>query len=240
MFQQGFFAHVDQTGTTPFDRMRAGGVSFRAAGENLALAPTVQIAHDGLMNSPGHRANILNPRYRPDRHRRGRRRDARQDVHPELRRLSARRTGWPIVRFATCATLNVHNRWCDNASRRPLRPLPVLRVDLQLLRLRSPGDGLRPRSRATSTAVVAELRHAAAAADPQHLLRRRHAEPDDARAGSRDPRLPLPSTFDVLPDCRDHARSATPATSTVERAARIPRGRRQSAQHRRAEPRRRD
>jgi uncharacterized protein YkwD len=64
MFQQGFFAHVDQDGHTPFDRMRAGNVTFGAAGENLALAPTVQIAHDGLMNSPGHRANILNPRYR--------------------------------------------------------------------------------------------------------------------------------------------------------------------------------
>jgi uncharacterized protein YkwD len=55
---------VDQTGKTPFERMREGGVQFSAAGENLALAPTVQIAHDGLMNSPGHRANILNPRYR--------------------------------------------------------------------------------------------------------------------------------------------------------------------------------
>lgn len=64
MFQQGFFAHVDRDGATPFDRMRAGGATFRAAGENLALAPTVQIAHDGLMNSPGHRANILNPRFR--------------------------------------------------------------------------------------------------------------------------------------------------------------------------------
>ncbi|MFN8634655.1 MAG: CvpA family protein [Chloroflexota bacterium] len=64
MFQQGFFAHVDQNGHTPFDRMRDGGVRFGAAGENLALAPTVQVAHDGLMNSPGHRANILNPRYR--------------------------------------------------------------------------------------------------------------------------------------------------------------------------------
>lgn len=64
MFQQGFFAHVDQGGATPFDRMRSGGVSFNAAGENLALSPTVQVAHDGLMNSPGHRANILNPRFR--------------------------------------------------------------------------------------------------------------------------------------------------------------------------------
>ena len=63
MFQDGFFAHVDPSGATPFDRMRAGGASFRAAGENLALAPTVKIAHEGLMNSPGHRANILNARY---------------------------------------------------------------------------------------------------------------------------------------------------------------------------------
>lgn len=64
MFQQGFFAHVGADGSSPFDRMRAGGASFRAAGENLALAPTVQVAHDGLMNSPGHRANILNGRYK--------------------------------------------------------------------------------------------------------------------------------------------------------------------------------
>jgi uncharacterized protein YkwD/uncharacterized membrane protein required for colicin V production len=63
MFQQGYFAHIDQNGATPFDRMRNGGATFRAAGENLALAPTVRIAHEGLMNSPGHRANILNPRY---------------------------------------------------------------------------------------------------------------------------------------------------------------------------------
>jgi uncharacterized protein YkwD len=64
MFAGGFFAHVDPEGRTPFDRMRAGGVRFSAAGENLALAPTVQLAHDGLMNSPGHRANILNPGFR--------------------------------------------------------------------------------------------------------------------------------------------------------------------------------
>ena len=64
MFQKGFFAHVDLEGETPFDRMRQGGVRFLAAGENLALAPTVDVAHEGLMNSPGHRANILNGRWR--------------------------------------------------------------------------------------------------------------------------------------------------------------------------------
>ena len=64
MFQRGFFAHVDLDGATPFDRMRRGGVRFSGAGENLALAPTVEVAHEGLMNSPGHRANILNARFR--------------------------------------------------------------------------------------------------------------------------------------------------------------------------------
>lgn len=63
MFQRGYIGHVDPDGTTPFDRMREGGVSFVAAGENLALAPTVSIAHQGLMDSPGHRENILNPAY---------------------------------------------------------------------------------------------------------------------------------------------------------------------------------
>ena len=64
MFQKGFFSHVNLEGETPFDRMRQGGARFLAAGENLALAPTVEVAHEGLMNSSGHRANILNGRWR--------------------------------------------------------------------------------------------------------------------------------------------------------------------------------
>lgn len=59
MFMRGYFAHDTPEGITPFDRMRAGNVSFLTAGENLALAPTIPLAHSGLMNSPGHRANIL-------------------------------------------------------------------------------------------------------------------------------------------------------------------------------------
>ena len=59
MFKRGYFAHDTPEGLTPFDRMRAGGVRFLTAGENLALAPTISVAHTGLMNSPGHRANIL-------------------------------------------------------------------------------------------------------------------------------------------------------------------------------------
>ena len=63
MFARGYFSHYTPEGRDPFDRMREMNVSFRTAGENLALAPTLQIAHTGLMNSPGHRANILQPRF---------------------------------------------------------------------------------------------------------------------------------------------------------------------------------
>ncbi len=64
MLAEGLFSHIDNDGKSPFDRMRAGGVEFGIAGENLALAPTLQLAHKGLMNSPGHRANILRPAFR--------------------------------------------------------------------------------------------------------------------------------------------------------------------------------
>lgn len=64
MFQRGYFSHIGPDGETPFDRMREGGVRFATAGENLAMAPTVRIAHRGLMESPGHRANILRGSFR--------------------------------------------------------------------------------------------------------------------------------------------------------------------------------
>jgi len=63
MFAKGYFAHDNLEGKDPFDRMRAAGIRFQSAGENLALAQTVEIAHVNLMNSPGHRANILNPAF---------------------------------------------------------------------------------------------------------------------------------------------------------------------------------
>jgi uncharacterized protein YkwD len=63
MFAKGYFAHDNLEGKDPFDRMRAADIRFKAAGENLALAQSVEIAHVNLMNSPGHRANILNPSF---------------------------------------------------------------------------------------------------------------------------------------------------------------------------------
>ncbi len=63
MFARSYFAHDTPEGRNPFDRMREGGVRFLAAGENLALAPSLQVAHNGLMNSPGHRRNILDRQF---------------------------------------------------------------------------------------------------------------------------------------------------------------------------------
>jgi len=59
MFARGYFSHNTPDGKTPFDRMDAAGIIYLIAGENLALAPSVQEAFDGLMNSPAHKANIL-------------------------------------------------------------------------------------------------------------------------------------------------------------------------------------
>lgn len=63
MFQRGYFSHYTPEGVDPFQRMQQANIAFGAAGENLALAPILDIAHQGLMNSPGHRANILSTSF---------------------------------------------------------------------------------------------------------------------------------------------------------------------------------
>lgn len=64
MFERGYFSHTTPEGQDPFDRLRAGRVRFGAAAENIALARTLPQAWQGLMDSPGHRENILGPAYR--------------------------------------------------------------------------------------------------------------------------------------------------------------------------------
>jgi uncharacterized protein YkwD len=63
MFTRGYFAHNSPEGTTPFERMKSIGITYKIAGENLAHSYNLDTAHTGLMNSPGHKANILNKRY---------------------------------------------------------------------------------------------------------------------------------------------------------------------------------
>jgi uncharacterized protein YkwD len=63
MFERRYFGHNSPEGQTPADRMHADSVMFTAAGENLAYAPDLMTAHTGLMNSPEHKKNILDPAF---------------------------------------------------------------------------------------------------------------------------------------------------------------------------------
>jgi len=63
MWERGYFSHYSPEGQDVADRLKMEDIPFQVVGENLALAPTLLIAHTGLMNSPGHRANILDPSF---------------------------------------------------------------------------------------------------------------------------------------------------------------------------------
>ena len=64
MFERGYFSHYTPNGISPFDRLAMADITYGFAGENLALAPNVILAMRGLMNSPGHKENILSPNFK--------------------------------------------------------------------------------------------------------------------------------------------------------------------------------
>ena len=64
MARNGYFSHTSPTYGTPFQMIRAFGLSFRSAGENIAYGQRTPAAVvDAWMNSSGHRANILSASY---------------------------------------------------------------------------------------------------------------------------------------------------------------------------------
>ena len=64
MLNKGYFSHTSPTYGTPFQMIKAFGLSYRTAGENIARGySTPQAVVNGWMNSSGHRANILNASY---------------------------------------------------------------------------------------------------------------------------------------------------------------------------------
>jgi uncharacterized protein YkwD len=63
MMSHGFFGHVSPTTGGPAERARQAGVLVSMFGENVALAGTPEVAHEGLMSSPGHRANMLRAEF---------------------------------------------------------------------------------------------------------------------------------------------------------------------------------
>lgn len=59
-----YFSHTSPVYGSPFEMIKNFGISFRSAGENIAMGyRTPQAVVNGWMNSSGHRANILNASY---------------------------------------------------------------------------------------------------------------------------------------------------------------------------------
>jgi uncharacterized protein YkwD len=64
MIQYDFFGHISPVSGTLQQRISARGISgWTLAGENIAKAPSVEVAFEALMNSPSHRENILRPEF---------------------------------------------------------------------------------------------------------------------------------------------------------------------------------
>ncbi|MBE6910448.1 MAG: sporulation protein [Ruminococcaceae bacterium] len=64
MRDRGYFDHNSPAYGTPFQMLRSFGITYRTAGENIAMGyRTPEAVVAAWMNSPGHRANILNASY---------------------------------------------------------------------------------------------------------------------------------------------------------------------------------
>ncbi|MDI3548687.1 MAG: hypothetical protein PWR10_2339 [Halanaerobiales bacterium] len=63
MIDNNYFGHNSPTYGSPFKMLNDAGIKYRTAGENLAGNSSVSGAHRALMNSSGHRRNILNPKF---------------------------------------------------------------------------------------------------------------------------------------------------------------------------------
>jgi uncharacterized protein YkwD len=64
MAARHYFDHKTPEGTTAFvDALQKTAFRFTFAGENIALAPSVGDAQNGLWKSPGHRENLLDARF---------------------------------------------------------------------------------------------------------------------------------------------------------------------------------
>ncbi|MDF9844822.1 MULTISPECIES: CAP domain-containing protein [unclassified Paenibacillus] len=59
-----YFSHTSPTYGSPFDMMKSFGITYRAAGENIAMGQkSPQEVMTAWMNSAGHRANILSANF---------------------------------------------------------------------------------------------------------------------------------------------------------------------------------
>ncbi|BAQ11005.1 hypothetical protein OXB_2534 [Bacillus sp. OxB-1] len=64
MATNNYFSHTSPTYGSPFDQMKANGVTYRSAAENIAMGQrTAEEVVKAWMESPGHRQNILTPNF---------------------------------------------------------------------------------------------------------------------------------------------------------------------------------
>lgn len=64
MASKNYFSHTSPTYGSPFDQMKANGITYRAAAENIAMGQrSAEEVVKGWMESPGHRQNILTPGF---------------------------------------------------------------------------------------------------------------------------------------------------------------------------------
>ncbi len=63
MIEREYFSHDSPDGTNPGQRLADRGVDWHASAENIALSPTMALAHTGWMQSRGHRTNVLEGRF---------------------------------------------------------------------------------------------------------------------------------------------------------------------------------
>ncbi|RJR12419.1 LysM peptidoglycan-binding domain-containing protein [Candidatus Parcubacteria bacterium] len=64
MIDKNYFSHTSPTYGSPFTMIKNFGISYRAAGENIAAGQkTPQEVMNAWMNSEGHRKNILSSQY---------------------------------------------------------------------------------------------------------------------------------------------------------------------------------
>ncbi|MDW7668036.1 MAG: hypothetical protein SCJ93_04365 [Bacillota bacterium] len=65
MLRNNFFSHIDDQGKSPMERLEEKGYKFELVGENLVKGEMMTSfhAHNKLMNSYGHKKNILNNDY---------------------------------------------------------------------------------------------------------------------------------------------------------------------------------
>jgi len=65
MAANGYFSHTSPSGQKLQDRLAAGNIRYSAAAENIAQADMdVRAVVEYWMSSPGHRANLLDPRMK--------------------------------------------------------------------------------------------------------------------------------------------------------------------------------